>query len=79
MGLFFIAVGMSIDIGALLSDWSTLLAHVPAILFLKVAVLIGLTLSFGISRQAAVRSGFLLSQFGEFAFVLSGPQPLLVY
>ena len=72
MGLFFIAVGMSIDIGTLLSDWSTLVAHIPAILFLKVAVLIGLTLAFGIGRQAAVRSGFLLSQFGEFAFVLFG-------
>jgi len=72
MGLFFIAVGMSIDIGALLSDWSTLIAQVPAILFLKVTVFIGLSLAFGIGRQAAVRSGFLMSQFGEFAFVLFG-------
>ena len=72
MGLFFIAVGMSIDIGTLLSDWPTLVAHIPAILFLKVVVLIGLTLAFGIGRQAAVRSGFLMSQFGEFAFVLFG-------
>ena len=72
MGLFFIAVGMSIDIGTLLSDWSTLVAHIPAILFLKVVVLIGLALAFGIGRQAAVRSGFLMSQFGEFAFVLFG-------
>jgi glutathione-regulated potassium-efflux system protein KefB len=72
MGLFFIAVGMSIDIGTLLSDWSTLVAHIPAILFLKIAVLIGLALAFGIGRQAAVRSGFLMSQFGEFAFVLFG-------
>jgi len=72
MGLFFIAVGMSIDVGALLSDWSTLISHVPTILILKVVVLIGLTLAFGIGRQAAVRSGFLMSQFGEFAFVLFG-------
>jgi len=72
MGLFFIAVGMSIDVGALLSDGSTLITHVPAILVLKVVVLIGLTLAFGIGRQAAIRSGFLMSQFGEFAFVLFG-------
>ena len=72
MGLFFIAVGMSIDVGALLSDWSTLITHVPTILVLKIVVLIGLTLAFGIGRQAAVRSGFLMSQFGEFAFVLFG-------
>ena len=72
MGLFFIAVGMSIDVGALLSDGSTLITHVPAILVLKVVVLIGLILAFGIGRQAAIRSGFLMSQFGEFAFVLFG-------
>ena len=72
MGLFFIAVGMSIDVGALLSDGSTLITHVPALLVLKVVVLIGLILAFGIGRQAAIRSGFLMSQFGEFAFVLFG-------
>ena len=72
MGLFFIAVGMSIDVGALLRDWSMLLVHVPVVLFLKVAVLIALALAFGIGRSAAIRTGFYLSQAGEFAFVLLG-------
>jgi len=72
MGLFFIAVGMSIDVGALLSDWNALLVHVPVVLVLKGAVLIGLALAFGISRPAAIRTGFYLSQVGEFAFVLLG-------
>jgi glutathione-regulated potassium-efflux system protein KefB len=72
MGLFFIAVGMSIDVGALLHDWSTLLVHVPVVLFLKTVVLTALVLAFGISRSAAVRTGFYLSQVGEFAFVLFG-------
>jgi len=72
MGLFFIAVGMSIDVGALLHDWSGLLVHVPVVLLLKAAVMIALVLAFGISRSAAVRAGFYLSQAGEFAFVLFG-------
>jgi glutathione-regulated potassium-efflux system protein KefB len=72
MGLFFIAVGMSIDVGALLRDWSMLLVHVPVVLFLKVAVLTALALAFGIGRSAAIRTGFYLSQAGEFAFVLLG-------
>ena len=72
MGLFFIAVGMSIDVGALLRDWDALLVHVPVVLLLKTAVLIGLALAFGIGRQAAIRAGFYLSQVGEFAFVLLG-------
>ena len=72
MGLFFIAVGMSIDVGALLHDWSGLLVHVPVVLLLKAAVMIALVLAFGISRSAAVRAGFYLSQAGEFSFVLFG-------
>jgi glutathione-regulated potassium-efflux system protein KefB len=70
MGLFFIAVGMSIDVGALLEDWQTLLIHVPVVLFIKGVVLIGLSLAFGCNREAAIRTGFYLSQVGEFAFVL---------
>jgi monovalent cation:proton antiporter-2 (CPA2) family protein len=72
MGLFFIAVGMSIDVGALLRDWEVLLVHVPVVLAVKGGVLIGLVLAFGISRSAAIRTGFYLSQVGEFAFVLLG-------
>jgi glutathione-regulated potassium-efflux system protein KefB len=72
MGFFFIAVGMSIDVGALLGDWSRLVVHVPVVLFIKATVLTALVLAFGISRSAAVRTGFYLSQVGEFAFVLFG-------
>jgi len=72
MGLFFIAVGMSIDVGMLMRDWTTLLVHVPIVLILKSALLIGLALAFGVSRAAAIRTGFYLSQVGEFAFVLLG-------
>ena len=72
MGLFFIAVGMSIDVGALVRDWEALLVHVPIVLAVKGAVLIGLVLAFGIARSAAIRTGFYLSQVGEFAFVLLG-------
>ena len=67
MGLFFIAVGMSIDVGALLVDWDMLLIQVPILLMLKLAVLGGLALAFGIGRSAAIRTGFYLSQVGEFA------------
>ncbi|MGD8206668.1 MAG: cation:proton antiporter [Thiohalocapsa sp.] len=72
MGLFFIAVGMSIDVPAILDDWRALLVHVPVVLFLKGAILIGLLLAFRVGRAAAVRTGFYLSQVGEFAFVLLG-------
>ena len=59
MGLFFIAVGMSIDVSAVLVDWRALLMHVPIILLIKVSTLIALALAFGASREAAV---FVTSQ-----------------
>jgi glutathione-regulated potassium-efflux system protein KefB len=72
MGLFFIAVGMSIDVGAVVRDWQALLVHVPVVLVIKTVVLVALVLAFGIGRAAAIRTGFYLSQVGEFAFVLLG-------
>ncbi len=72
MGLFFISVGMSIDVGAMLRDWSELLVHVPVVMSIKAAVLIALALAFGVGRAAAVRTGCYLAQSGEFAFVLLG-------
>jgi monovalent cation:proton antiporter-2 (CPA2) family protein len=76
MGLFFIAVGMSIDVGALVQDWERLLVHVPVVLLLKGVVLVGLALAFRVGRPAAIRMGFYLSQVGEFAFVLLGAASL---
>ena len=50
--------------------------HVPVILAIKAVVLAGLALAFGLSRPAAVRTGFYLAQAGEFAFVLLGAAAL---
>ncbi|SIN96322.1 cation:proton antiporter domain-containing protein [Halodesulfovibrio marinisediminis] len=72
MGLFFVAVGMSINVEELFQRWDLLLLHVPIILFIKSVVLIGLVPFFGISRSAVIRTGLYLSQVGELAFVLLG-------
>lgn len=72
LGLFFISVGMSINVGLLIQDWTTALQVVIAIMTIKVVVLFGLCLAFGISRTAAIKVAFLLGQSGEFGFVLFG-------
>ena len=70
LGLFFISVGMSIDIGLLIQEWTTALQIVGVIMVIKVVVLFGLCLVFGISRAAAIKMSFMLGQSGEFGFVL---------
>ena len=72
IGLFFISVGMSIDVGVIMADGLTALGHVVAVLVLKAAVLFGLGLAFGLGRETAVRVALLLPQCGEFGFVLFG-------
>jgi monovalent cation:proton antiporter-2 (CPA2) family protein len=72
MGLFFIAVGMSIDIQMLLTDWASILMLIAVVLVMKTAVLLVLCRLFGSDLPTAIRTAFSLSQVGEFAFVLFG-------
>ncbi len=72
MSLFFVAVGMSVDVGALAATPWLFLSLVIAIVTIKIAVLFGLCLAFGETRQTATRVAFILSQGGEFGFVLFG-------
>jgi glutathione-regulated potassium-efflux system protein KefB len=77
MSLFFVAVGMSIDIGALSERPLTFAQHVAAIVLIKLVVLYGLALAFGLGRSVAVRVAFYLAQSGEFGFVLFGSAKVL--
>lgn len=72
LGLFFIAVGMSVDFGVLLAQPLVVLGLVAAFLSIKIAVLYGLGKRFGIPRGQQALFAFLLSQGGEFAFVVFG-------
>ncbi len=72
MSLFFVAVGMSVDLAALARHPFTFALHVLAIISLKVAVLYGLCRVFGSGRGTAVRVAFMLAQGGEFGFVVFG-------
>jgi glutathione-regulated potassium-efflux system ancillary protein KefC len=72
LSLFFVAVGMSIDIGAITAQPLEFIVRVVAILGIKILVLLGLCLAFGLVRSVALRVTFLLAQSGEFGFVLFG-------
>ncbi len=72
LGLFFMAVGMSIDFG-LLGRLGVLIAGlVLGLLLIKFAILWVLCRVMRIGTPDAIRASLLLSQSGEFAFVLFG-------
>ncbi|HZY19882.1 MAG TPA: glutathione-regulated potassium-efflux system protein KefC [Ramlibacter sp.] len=70
LGLFFIAVGMSIDFGALLAQPWRMAGLVAGFLLVKVVVLWLLARAMGIERQDRPVFTLLLAQGGEFAFVV---------
>ncbi|MDA0229372.1 MAG: cation:proton antiporter [Proteobacteria bacterium] len=72
LGLFFLSVGMSIDIAVIKQEWVRVIFSVLAVIGIKIAVLIVLCAAFRVSRRATIRTAFLLSQSGEFGFVLLG-------
>lgn len=70
LGLFFMSVGMSIDTSILMRDPVWLPIFVLLIILTK-AVIAALSLRFsGLSPGQSIEGGFLLSQGGEFAFIL---------
>lgn len=70
LGVFFLSVGMRLDPVAAFAQGHLVVLAVPALLLVKAAILFGLARAFGLSRGQAVETAILLSQGGEFAFVI---------
>ena len=70
LGLFFIAVGMSIDFGVILRSPGTMAAIVVGLLALKAIVIYTLARLMGLPLQDRPVFTLLLAQGGEFAFVV---------
>ena len=70
LGLFFIAVGMSIDFGVLRDSPGLMAAIVVGFLGLKLAVIYGLAALMKLPYQERPVFAMLLAQGGEFAFVV---------
>jgi CPA2 family monovalent cation:H+ antiporter-2 len=70
LGLFFITVGMSIDITLMQSEWAQITLLVIGLMVGKSIVTAALCRGFGLPVGISVRVGLLLSQGGEFGFIL---------
>lgn len=70
LGLFFMAIGMSLDLGVLVDNWPAIVIAVPVLMAVKAAVVYGLGRAFGSPPDVAMRTALVLPQGGEFAFVM---------
>lgn len=70
LGLFFISVGMALNLGVLYTHILLVLAGVMILVTVKGAVLYGFSRLFGLRTSVRLQFSAVLSQGGEFAFVL---------
>lgn len=72
LGLFFMTVGMSINLSLVLEKIQLLLGLTVALILVKALIIVFISLIFRFSIGVAIHTGLLLSQGGEFAFILIG-------
>ncbi len=70
LGLFFIGVGMALDLHIIAANWSVILISVPAYMILKMLVIYAVARMFRAAHGEALDRALLMAQGGEFAFVL---------
>jgi len=70
LGLFFLAVGMSLDLNVVARNWQLVAITVTAFTVLKAAGVYGAARAFKASHREAAERTVLMTQGGEFAFVL---------
>ena len=70
LALFFLSVGLSVDLQVVSQTWAPLLFTVVAILLMKLVVVFALALVLRVDKGDALRLSLALAQCGEFGFVL---------
>jgi CPA2 family monovalent cation:H+ antiporter-2 len=70
LGLFFMAVGLSLDVDVLTENWLSIIALVIGAMVVKAGVIYFSCRAFGSGNEEAIRTSAMLAQHGEFGFVL---------
>lgn len=72
LGLFFIAVGMSVDVGLVIAEPLLIFGLAALLVAIKALVLYLLGRAYGLGNRSSINLAVAISQGGEFAFVLFG-------
>ncbi len=70
LGLFFLSVGMALDLGVVAGNWQLILGLVLALMAAKALCIYVVARIMGSDHAQALDRGVLMAQGGEFAFVL---------
>lgn len=70
LGLFFMSMGMSLEVGRFVAEPLLMASLLCALIVLKIAVLLPLALAFGLRTKTGAAVAVLLAQSGEFGLVI---------
>ncbi|KAF9675746.1 hypothetical protein SADUNF_Sadunf09G0064900 [Salix dunnii] len=70
LGLFFVTTGTSVDMQLFFREWPNVLSLLAGLIAIKTMIITAIGPRVGLTLQESVRIGLLLSQGGEFAFVV---------
>ncbi|KAK0359903.1 hypothetical protein LTR94_029423, partial [Friedmanniomyces endolithicus] len=70
LGVFFVGVGLGLDLSAIAADPVTVLGLAVAVIVLKAAVIFSLAKAWGLGARPALETALVLAPAGEFAFVV---------
>lgn len=70
LGLFFVTVGMKLDVAYLISSPLLIVSVMVGFMLLKILIIRGLAVAAGERAKDGYASGIMLAQMGEFGFVL---------
>ncbi len=70
LGLFFLGVGMAIDLTVIAANWQLVLMSVVAYMFVKALLIYCVARVLGTCQRESIERAVLMAQGGEFAFVL---------
>ncbi len=70
LGLFFLSVGMSLDLRVVSGEWRLVAAGVAGFMAVKALGIYGVARAFGADHRESLQRAALFAQGGEFAFVL---------
>ncbi len=72
LGVFFVTIGMGLDVSRLLANPGPILAAALGLVLVKTAIVVPLGLAFRLAPSVAIETALLLAAGGEFAFVILG-------
>jgi CPA2 family monovalent cation:H+ antiporter-2 len=70
LGVFFIGVGISLDLDAVAADPTTVLGLAGGLIVLKALIIFILARAWGLAARSAIETALVLGPAGEFAFVI---------